>query len=142
MKRLILTTLLCLIGFISLAQISVTKTEKRYINPIKNNYGLIYDNNDDVYYLVVYSDNEFEDKMLWINIGKKEEAKISIDNVLLMFNEEGDYKIDKHSCHVYNGYSKYIYFYNIGELEFTAGDYKIKMTDIEKYKQYFDNTDN
>ena len=106
---------------------------------VETNKGLFEIIKDDKKVFVI---NEFEDKLLWINIGKKEEAQISINNLLLMFDEEGDYKIDKHSCHVYNGYSKYIYFYHTGELEFTTGDYIIKKTDIEKYKQYFDNTDN
>lgn len=136
MKKALMAFALCLVSALCFAQINIQKQEPKYEFPIKNYSSFAHCLKDDTFCLVVNSDNEYESKGAVIELGNKNQAIESINAMLAMMKDEGDYKIGKYRCHAY---SKYIYIYQLGDLEYTAGSYTITEANLKKCKKWLEN---
>lgn len=139
MKKALIALMMCLFSIGTFAQVTVQKQEKRFDYPIQGCYNFVHDLKSDSYSVVIGSDNEFESTAVHLDLGKGKKALASMDAILGLFNEEGDYKISGYECHAY---PRYLLFFNIGKLEFAAGDYRITKSELVKYKEWLDSNIN
>lgn len=136
MKKAFMAFALCLVSAFCFAQVSIQKEEPKYEFPIKSYTSFTHCLKDDTFCLVVRSDNEYESKGAVIELGNKSQSIESINAMLSMMKDEGDYKVGKYRCHAY---PKYIYLYKLGDLEYTAGSYTITAANLKKCKKWLEN---
>jgi hypothetical protein len=136
MKKAFMAFALCLVSAFCFAQVSIQKEEPKYEFPIKSYTSFTHCLQDDTFCLVVRSDNEYESKGAVIELGNKSQSIESINAMLTMMKDEGEYKIGKYKCHAY---AKYIYLYQLGDLEYTAGSYTITEANLKKCKKWLEN---
>ena len=138
MKRILLA-LLCSILFVNLfAQIPTIKpTELKYeFISISGGTGLGHDKEQNVYDLVVASDNQFEDKSAIITLGKSSEeivnSLINLQNTMSSVNMEFD--VDGYSFYVPS--KGKLLIQNTGKLNYTAGSYILTEYMLESMMKY------
>jgi hypothetical protein len=80
---------------------------------------------DDSYHLQIKSDNQYEDKVISINLGiGAVEAMKSLSNLFAIYGQEdSDFKLQGYSFGIRGGNSGYIFAYQTGVLAYTAGNY-------------------
>lgn len=103
-----------------------------------------------LYTLVIWSNNEFEEKTVDINLGKTPQEAMESLNSLYEASKKinGSFKIEKYDCGTTSNGGRIIFF-NTGDLEYTAGYYML--TDLaittirialhEKYQDIFGKID-
>ncbi len=133
MKKLIIALMLFVVSTSMSAQITIEEKGKEFDFPIKNCYRFVHNTKNGTYHLSINSDNEFENKTVMIQLGNRNESIASLQDILALFEKEGDYKIDKYNCNVTGSY---LYFYHIGDLEFTAGSYMTTKTEIKSFLKW------
>ena len=143
MKKFLTLLAVAVISVSATAGVTIQTQKKDYeayvvnmeLRPIFVFHSLTYGSYD----LVVYSDNEFESTKARIDLGTSvEEAIESLQNLADACDlVNGDFKIDGYRC-ITTSRGGTIYLLNIGELEYTAGDYCIPKKNllslIEKLK--------
>lgn len=136
-KSIFILALLLAAAFGAKAQVTIERTEKKFEYPLPLNYRFVHNLSDDSYFLNFTSDNEFEKTTLWIQLGKMDDAILSLEAILEMLENEGDYKLSGHDCLVTrNGV---LCFYNTGELEHAVGNYMTNRADIKKFLRWLKN---
>lgn len=128
---------MCFVGIESQAQVSITKHKQRYEHPIENFFEFVYDTQSKSYAINIHSDNEFEDKTVWISLGTEKKAIKSLKDMLSLFDEGGEYTISGYRCFVHSDHG-YIYFYNSGKISYTAGSYTLGILHIKRYLNWLE----
>ena len=133
MKKNILTLLLSAVSIIVSAQIpAIQPTETKYdLTYIYGGVSIGYDREQSVYELVVSSDNQFEDKMAIISLGKSSDeamnSLVNLRNTTSSVNME--FEVEGYAFYVPKDGKLVIK--NIGKLNYTAGTYEITNFIIE-----------
>lgn len=135
MKKAFMAFALCLVSALCFAQVSIQKEEPKYEFPIRTYTSFMHCLEDDTYCLVISSDNEYESKRAYIDLGNSEQALASVNSMIEMVQTDGDYTLGKYRGFVY---SKNFFFHNSGDLEFAAGTYFISITNLKKCKKWLE----
>lgn len=139
MKKNILTLLLSATCLIVSAQIpAIQPTETKYdLTYMYGGVSIGYDREQNIYDLVVISDNQFEDKAAYISLGKNgEEAMNSLVNLRnTMSSVNMEFDIDGYSFYVPKKGTLNIQ--NTGKLSYSAGTYEITDFIIELMMKHF-----
>jgi hypothetical protein len=135
MKKVLMAVIAALISVAAFAQIGNIQTKapkgKRIeVFPYTQNYVYVCEN---VYYLFVKSDNQYEDKKVCLRLGNKEEAIASLNNLLQTIANEGQtFDVQGYHCLVTSAGWPGIIFVNVGELEFAVGTYELFQGALKK----------
>lgn len=137
-KTLLLITALLLGSFCCLGQVGQIKTEEKTYETIRISRSGVYifhDFKTKIYELAITSDNNYEDKVAYINLGKTpEEVTESLKNMIDIINGESNtFKIGNLSCFTTEGGLVIYVSKSNPDLKYTAGDYYVMKDNLKEF---------
>ena len=129
MKKLLVSLLVVFMVLPTVAQITPIKTEEKPYENITQT--ITYWKEFGNYTYCEWSNNEYEDEFVLLNIGNSlEEAITSLENLLAVKEQDGtQFELQGYKCFVK---TYCIEFFKVGDLKYTAGDYRILFSELEK----------
>ncbi len=135
MKRICTILMLLLLMTTSFAQVKIEEkpTDYEWISSSLTGISILHSYTTNTYTLVIWSDNEFEKKTVDIELGKTpQEAMESLNSLYETSKKiDGSFKIEKYDCGTTSSGGT-IFFFHVGDLKYTAGDYRLTDAAITK----------